>query len=381
MRILHTSDWHLGRILHEHSLLPDQEKFLEDLLAHLRESRYDALVIAGDIFDRSVPSEEAVELWNRFLEDFAAVCPDTSLLAIAGNHDSATRLALASRLIERAGIHIRGGADRLDDPVTLRDADGAVANVWMVPFLWSGSLIQDREDGRFALQTQEEALAEAVRRIRARIDPSELNLLVAHCFASGAQVSDSERNLVGMATQIDPALFQDFDYVALGHLHGPQALGPRMRYSGTPLPYSFSESAQAKAMAAVTLRKGHDPVVAAIPVKPLRPMKDLRGTLEELESDPRYAGLEDSYVRVTLTEPSGVGQPVVRLRLRFPFLLEFQEYLSPQTGPMDAPSERLEVDLLDEFKDFERRLRGEAGASEGLLAAFSELRGEMERAR
>ena len=381
MRILHTSDWHLGRILHEHSLLPDQGKFLEDLLAHLRESRYEALVIAGDIFDRSIPSEEAVELWNHFLEDFAAACPDTSLLAIAGNHDSATRLALASRLIERAGIHIRGVAERLEDPVTVRDVDGAIARVWMLPFLWSGSLYQDRVEGRFALQTQEEALAEAVRLIRTKLNPAELNLLVAHCFASGAQVSDSERTLVGTAAQIDPRLFQDFDYVALGHLHRPQALGPRMRYSGTPLPYSFSESTQVKAMAAVTLRKGFDPVVADIPVIPLRPMKDLRGTLHELETDPGYAGLGETYVRVSLTEPSPVGQPVVRLRLRFPFLLEFQEYLSPQPGPMDAPSERLELDLLDEFKDFERHLRGEAGAPEGLLAAFSDLRGEMERAR
>ncbi len=381
MRILHTSDWHLGRILHEHNLLPDQRKFLGDLLAHLRESRYEALVIAGDIFDRSIPSEEAVELWNSFLEDFAAACPDTALLAIAGNHDSATRLALASRLIERAGIHIRGGAERLDDPVTVRDADGAIARIWMLPFLWSGSLYQDRVEGRFALQTQEEALAEAVRLIRTKLNPAELNLLVAHCFASGAQASDSERNLVGMATQIDPRLFQDFDYVALGHLHRSQALGPRMRYSGTPLPYSFSEAAQAKAMAAVTLQKGLDPFVAAIPVNPLRPMKDLRGTMEELETDPRYAGLQDSYVRVTLTEPSPVGQPVLRLRLRFPLLLEFQEYVAPQADKIDTPDETLKTDLLDEFKDFERRLRGEDGASEGLLEAFTVLRGEMERAR
>ena len=381
MRILHTSDWHLGRILHEHNLLPDQQKFLKDLLAHLRESRYEALVIAGDIFDRSIPSEDAVDLWNHFLEDFASTCPDTALLAIAGNHDSATRLALASRLIERAGIHIRGGVERLEDPVTVRDADGAIARIWMVPFLWSGSLIQDREDGRFVLQTQEEALAEAVRRIRARINPGELNLLVAHCFANGAQVSDSERILVGTAAHIDPELFRDFDYVALGHLHRPQALGAKMRYSGTPLPYSFSEATHVKAMAAVTLRKGFNPVVAAIPVIPLRPMKDLRGTLQELETDPRYTGLDDSYVRVTLTEPSLVGQPVMRLRLRFPFLLEFQEYISPQPDRMEMPSETLKADVLDDFKDFEQRIRGEAGVSEGLLDAFITLRGEMERAR
>jgi len=381
MRILHTSDWHLGRILHEHSLLVDQERYLGDLLDHLRESRYDALVVAGDVFDRSIPSEEAVDLWNDFLEEFATACPETSLLAIAGNHDSATRLALASRIIERSGIHIRGGVDRIEDPVTVSDADGVVVRVWMLPFLWAGTLIQDREDGRWALQTQEEALAEAVRRIQAKVDPRELNVLLAHCFAKGGQATDSERTLVGPAVQVDPGLFRGFDYVALGHLHRAQALGPKIRYSGSPLPYSFSESGHAKAMMAVTLRKGIDPIVEAVPVTPLRPMKDLRASLEELLSDPRFAGLEDSYIRVTLTQPSGIGQPVARLRLRFPLLLEFLEYSSPQTGLEDALLQTRHEDLLDEFQAFERRLRGGSRVSEELLAAFTELRGGMESAR
>ncbi len=381
MRILHTSDWHLGRILHEYNLLPDQEKFLKDLLALIQESKYDALIIAGDIFDRSIPSEEAVDLWNRFLEDFAANCPDTSLLAIAGNHDSATRLAVASRLIERTGIHIRGGADRLEDPVSVRDVDGSIARIWMVPFIWSGCLTKDCEDGLFALQTQEDALAEAVRRIHARANPAELNLLVAHCFASGGQVSDSERTLVGTAAQIDAALFDDFDYVALGHLHRPQAMSATVRYSGSPLPYSFSESAQLKTMTAITLKKGSDPGIEAIRIIPLHPMKDLRGRLDELLNDPGYAGLEDTFIRATLTEPSGISQPVARLRLRFPLLLEFQEYVSPSHDAVEAFPDPQATDMLDEFKAFEQHLRGEAGGSENLLAAFVALRSELEQSR
>lgn len=381
MRILHTSDWHLGRILHEHSLLPDQEKYLDDLLAHLRETRYELLVVAGDVFDRGIPSEEAVALWNRFLEGFAELRPHTALAAIAGNHDSATRLAVGSRLMERANIHVRGGAERLEEPVTIRAADGTVARVWMVPFLWSGSLVRDDADGRYALQGQEEALAEAVRRIGTRMNRDELNVLVAHCFASGGLASDSERILVGTAAQVDPVLFRDFDYAALGHLHRPQALGPRARYAGSPLPYAFSECAHGKSMTAVTLAKGAEPAMAELPVVPLRPMKDLRGTMEELLDEPRYAGLEETYVRVTLTEASGASQPAVRLRLRFPLLLEFQEYAAPASDHEEACADSTAADILDEFKEFELRLRGGSGASDGLLAAFAELRGEMERTR
>jgi exonuclease SbcD len=154
-----------------------------------------------------------------------------------------------------------------------------------------------------------------------------------------------------------------------------------MRYSGTPLAYSFSEAAHVKTLSSVTLKKGDDPVVEEVPVVPLRPMKDLRGTMGELETDPRYSGLEDTYVRVTLTEPSGVGQPVARLRLRFPLLLEFQEFLSPLPGTEESHPEPRMADVLEEFKAFEHRLRGKAGASEALVAAFLELRGELERSR
>lgn len=375
MRILHTSDWHLGRVLHEHSLLRDQEMFLGELLERLRASRFEALVIAGDVFDRSIPSEDAVGLWNAFLEGFREACPGTALLVIAGNHDSATRVALASRLLEAGGIHIRGGGERVDEPVRLPGAD-----IWLVPFLWSGSLSIDGENGRVLLQTQREALEEAVARIRRHMDPERLNVLVAHCFATGGEVSDSERTLVGTAIQIETRTFEGFDYVALGHLHRPQGLGPRIRYSGTPLAYSFSEAGQSKSMAAITLVKGAEPQVELLPVSPLRPMVNLKGTLEELLEEERFAGLGEAYVRVTLTKPAGISQPVARLRSRFPLLLDFQEYCAPQsqsTAPIPAIQK---ADLGEEFRAFERRLRDD-DPSDALVAAFGELRAEMEQSR
>ncbi|WP_005034016.1 exonuclease SbcCD subunit D [Holophaga foetida] len=375
MRILHTSDWHLGRVLHEHSLLRDQESFLGSLLEHLRECPYEALVVAGDVFDRSIPSEEAVGLWNGFLEGFRAACPETALLVIAGNHDSAARVALASRLLEAGGIHIRGGGERVDEPVRLPGAD-----VWLVPFLWSGSLAVGGENGRVMIQTQREALAEAVARIRLRMDPQRINILVAHCFAVGGEVSDSERTLVGTAVQVETQLFEGFDYVALGHLHRPQGLGPRIRYSGTPLAYSFSEAGQAKSMAAITLTKGVDPELELVPVRPFRTMLNLKGSLEELMEDERFAGLGEAYVRVTLTGPAGITQPVARLRSRFPLLLDFQEYVAPQSQALAPLPALRKPDIGEEFQAFERRLRD--GDPPGpLVAAFSELRAELERTR
>lgn len=376
MRFLHTSDWHLGRTLHEHSLLEDQSRFLDDLLAHMDQAGYDALVIAGDVFDRSVPSEEAVALWNGFLERFAAACPGTALVAIAGNHDSGARLAGASRVIERAGVHLRGGAERLEEPVRLPGAD-----LWLIPFLWSGSLVREGEDGPLRLQSQEAALAEAVARIRARMDASRLNVLVAHCFAAGAEPSESERTLVGTAVQVGTELFAGFDYVALGHLHRPQALGPRVRYSGSPLAYSFSEAGQAKSLAAVTLAKDAAPAVDLVPITPLRPMVSVKGTLDELLADPRFSGLGEAYVRVVLTETASLGQPAARLRSRFPLLLELQEATSSVPLQPLAPLPALErPDLGTDFLAFQQRLRGEA-PPEALQAAFADLRRDLEKTR
>ncbi len=376
MRLLHTSDWHLGRTLHEHGLLEDQARFLDDLLATLDMERPDALVIAGDVFDRSVPSEDAVALWNGFVERFAVACPRTTLIAIAGNHDSGARLAGASRVIERAGVHLRGGPDRLDTPVRVGAAD-----VWLVPFLWAGSLVKEGEDGPLRLQSQEAALAEAVTRIRACMDSERINILVAHCFAAGAEPSESERTLVGTAVQVGTDLFEGFDYVALGHLHRPQALGPRVRYSGTPLAYSFGEAGQAKSLALVTLDKGSEPDIRLLPVTPLRPMVKLRGTLQELLEDPKHSGLGECYVCIELTESESLGQPFVRLKRRFPRLLEMtvaEAKMLPDAGPdLPAPAH---ADLEEDFVAFEQRLRKQAPA-EALLGAFRELRKTLERAR
>ena len=380
MNILHTSDWHLGRVLHEQNLAPDQSRFIDQCIAHLAAHPCDAMIIAGDVFDRSIPNEDAIGLWNDFLSRYADTCPDRPLVVIAGNHDSAARLSTASAIIERAGIHIRGGAERIAEPVAVIDAAGERADIWCLPFLFSGALSESGPEGERLLHSQAAVLAEAVARIRRAMSPDRINILVSHCFAAGGSVSDSERTLVGTAMQIDAQLFEGFDYVALGHLHRGQKLSEEIRYSGTPLAYSFSEAGQAKVMLSVELRKAGPPAVEEIAVVPLRVMRDLRGTLGDLLENPAYGEAEDAYVRVSLTEPAAGTSPVLRLRRRFPHLLEFRDHVFEDRGTgTDDPAIDLEdSDILDDFLAFEQRIRGEEGASEALVAAFRQLQESVE---
>jgi exonuclease SbcD len=384
-RILHTSDWHLGRVLHEHSLLDDQRHFLTQLTDLLRREPHDALVIAGDVFDRGVPPEEAVELLTSSLRDLRTACPALPIVIIAGNHDSASRLAYAAPLLEATGVHVRGGVERLEVPVVVGPV-GHEAELWPVPFLWPGALHAQHDGVDVRIGTQSAAFEEALRRIaERRVTSTRAQVLIAHCFASGGTVSESERTLVGTATQIDAGLFEGFDYVALGHLHRPQRVTSRAWYSGSPLPYSFSEVDDHKAVLSVDVTRGAEPVVRMQPIAPLRGMSVMRGTFDRLRSAPEYAAFEDHYVRIELETAEAVVQPVPVLRKRFPHLLEFR---MPRTGDdVDAQAAstrtvgtRQRTDLDADFHDFEQHLRGEAGAPVEVQSAFQALRARAEKA-
>ena len=384
MKLLHTSDWHLGRVLHEHSLLPDQARFLDDLMALLVRDPHDALLVAGDVFDRGVPPEGAVERFTLFLRDLRAACPKLPIVLIAGNHDSAARLAYGASLFALADVHIRAATEAIDEPVLLRGADGSRAELWAVPFLWPGSLSAHREGEPTPLGTQAAALEEAVRRVRVRRSSEEgvLQVLMAHCFAAGGEVSDSERTLVGLATQVSPGVLSGFDYVALGHLHRPQQVAERVWYSGSPLKYSFSEAGDAKAVLSVTLRPGELPRVTRVPIVPLREMAILRGSFRDLLENPTHLALADRYLRVELAETERVAQPVVLLRRRFPLLLDFRMPEAPVDDSAvgaQAAGPRDRADVEQDFLDFERRLRGDVALPDGMLDAFRALRARAEK--
>lgn len=376
MKILHTSDWHLGKVLHERSLLDDQRVMLGQLVQHLADDPHDLLLIAGDVFDRTVPPEEAVELLGGFFDDLRAACPGLPVVIIAGNHDSGARLAWGAGIFARQGIHLRGDDRAIEAPITV-EAGGVAVEVWAVPFLWTSSASADRDGNRPLAKTQSEALDRAVAAIRPRQTAGRRQILVAHCFASGGTVSESERNLVGQATQIDASLFEGFDYVALGHLHRPQSVGANAAYSGSPLKYSFSEATDTKVFLSVSLDAVGPMQVVKVPVRAPRPMSVLRGDYGDLLTDPKWLEFADHYVRIDLIEATASQQPAAILRQRFPHLLDFRMPIpASATSAMSrsTAAHRGHDDIDADFTEFEKALRGDDPLAEGVESAFAELR-------
>lgn len=382
MRILHTSDWHLGRVLFDHPLLEDQRRVLDQVVRRCAGGGFDAVLVSGDLFDRSLASEGAVQLWSGFLRDFRAACPALPLVVTAGNHDSAARIAYAADALALAGIHVRGGADGLERPVDLRGAGGARMQVWPVPFLWAGDLdAGDGEEGR-TVRTQAETLALALERIRPGQDPAAVQVLMAHCFARGGAPSDSERVLVGTATEVEPELFHGFHYVALGHLHRCQRLGERVWYSGSPLPYSFSEARDAKALLAVDLDLDGPPRVERLPLEAPRPLRRLAGTLAELLDDPRFQADTGCLVEITLPSAEAGANPFQLLKQRFPYLCCLgyaHEAGAVPGGAGPAGALRRDGDLRSDFRQFAADIGLEAGSLDGRAALVDRLVQDLAR--
>ncbi|MCF6524366.1 exonuclease SbcCD subunit D [Streptomyces sp. JJ36] len=319
MRLLHTSDWHLGRSFHRVSLLEAQRAFLRHLVATVEEHRVDAVLVAGDVYDRAVPPLAAVELFDEALHRLAALGVPTVM--ISGNHDSARRLGVGSGLLDRAGVHLRTDPAGCGTPVVLSDEHGDIA-CYGLPYL-EPALVQTELGAE--QRSHAAVLGAAMDRVRADLAgraPGTRSVVLAHAFVTGGEVSDSERDItVGGVASVPAAVFAGVDYAALGHLHGCQTLSPRVRYSGSPLAYSFSEAGHRKSCWLVDL--GADGGVSAervdCPVP--RPLARLRGPLEELLEKPEHAVHEDSWVEATLTDPSRPAEPMARLARRFPHIV------------------------------------------------------------
>lgn len=371
MRILHTSDWHLGKVLMERSLLPDQRHALRQITDLLQREPHDLLIVAGDVFDRSIPPEDAVTLLGQWLHEVREVAPRLPIVIIAGNHDSGARLAWSAGLLDGAGVHIRGEAAAIERPVPVTTREGEVAEVWAVPFLWPGDLAQEGEGPT----TQVTAFAHAMTGIRKRYTPGSVQILAAHCFTQGGRTSRSERTLIGQATLIDPGVFAGFDYVALGHLHRPQAVTRHAHYSGSLARYSFSEVEDVKGVLSVDVQAGREPTVAHVPLVPLREMRVLAGTLDDLLTSPVFEPFRDDYLSITLTQAVHAGQPMAMLRTRFPHLLQLGT-ADDAAAEQDRPARDRQGDRLDpevDFLDFQRHLRTSDVDAE-VVDAFRSLR-------
>lgn len=317
MRVLHISDLHLGKRLNEFSLLDDQAYILQAILDKVDALAPQAVVIAGDVYDKPLPPAEAVTLLDGFL--WALQQRRTEVLLIAGNHDSAERLAFGARLMAGSGVHIAPVYDGHVTPVTLTDAYGPV-HFYLLPFVKTAHVKRFYPDADIASTT--DALAVAIRAMN--MDETQRNVLLCHQFVTGAARTESEEISLGGADNVDAAVFDTIDYVALGHLHGPQSVGREtVRYCGTPLKYSLSEAGQEKSVTLVTLGEKGRVTVETLPLTPRRDLRALRGSYMELMDRRNYENTAtDDYVYVTLTDEEDIPDGAARLRTVYPHLVQ-----------------------------------------------------------
>ncbi|MGX2998476.1 exonuclease SbcCD subunit D [Streptomyces sp. JNUCC 64] len=358
MRLLHTSDWHLGRAFHRVNLLDAQARFLDHLVATVREHGVEAVVVSGDVYDRAVPPLAAVELYDDALHRLAAEGVPTVM--ISGNHDSARRLGVGAGLLDHAGVHLRTDPSAVGTPVLLRDAHGEVA-FYGLPYL-EPALVGDA----FGIPRprHESVLAAAMDRVRADLagrPATTRSVVLAHAFVTGGRPSDSERDItVGGVASVPLGVFDGVDYAALGHLHGCQTLGDRVRYSGSPLAYSFSEADHRKSMWLVDLDATGEVRAERIDCPVPRPLARLRGSLDELLADPGLTVHEDAWVEATLTDPVRPEDPMSRLAARFPHVLSLVFAPDRPAGDPDVSYARRLSGRTDQeiTEDFVAHVRG-----------------------
>ena len=317
MKLIHLSDLHLGKRVNEFSMLEDQAYILRQILAIIDQEMPDGVIIAGDVYDKSVPSAEAVQLFDDFLYWLAR--RQLQVFVISGNHDSPERVAFASRLIDHSGVHLSPVYDGTVAVVTLEDEYGPM-DVYLLPFLKPAHVRRFYPDEQ--IDTYTDAIRVAVAHIP--LDSSQRNVLVTHQFVTGATRSESEEISVGGSDNVDASVFDNFDYVALGHIHGPQNIGsPRIRYCGTPLKYSFSEANHEKSVTVVTLEQKGSLEVRTVPLKPLRDLRELRGSYLELTLKANYIDTNtDDYVHITLTDEEDIPDGIGKLRVIYPNLMK-----------------------------------------------------------
>jgi exonuclease SbcD len=340
MRLLHTSDWHLGRSLHGEPMLDHQRAFLRWLVDTAVERRVDAVLVAGDVYDRAVPPTDAVAVLDEALAGFAAAAVDVVLTS--GNHDSAIRLGFGRSLAAHAGVHLRTDLSALRDPIVLDDLA-----IYGIPYLLPDAVMTDLG----AQRSHASVLSAAVARVKADAAERAVEKIVvlAHAFVTGGAETESERDIrVGGIGDVPASVFAGLTYAALGHLHGAQQVAPNARYAGSPMPFSFSERNHRKSVALVDVADDGAVSVELLATPVTRPMAELRGHLDELlaaaEGPPA-----DAWLRVILTDPARPSAPMERLRERWPhtLVLDFQPDVEPVAAADDLAQLRQQHDPVE----------------------------------
>ena len=345
MKLLHTSDWHFGMTLGTGSYAEDQRFFLDRLYRLIREEKIEALLLSGDIYDSSVVSAEAIGLYN---EAMTKLCLElgVTVIAIAGNHDSAARLASCRELLKGAGLHITGKVERDPVPVLL---DGGKVAVYSIPFFTRDEITALLPEKKDQIRNTETAMLAYCDHIREQMDESRKNILLSHSLIVGSELSESDRSArVGFATAISKDVFQGFDYVALGHIHKPQAIENHIRYSGSPLKYSFgAEESQEKGVVVVDTDTME---IRFVPIALKRERRSVTGTFEELLA---REDIRDDYLRLYVTDQYAGLELVGQLREKFPHLLEVYGKSLTEEGELSV----LTVEELEEMKEEDIMIR------------------------
>lgn len=321
MKFFHISDLHLGKRVNEFSMIDNQSDILQKIVMLAKENKPDAVLIAGDVYDKSMPTIEAVQLLDRFLVWLNNL--DVAVFMISGNHDSAERIAFGADLLKNSNVHIVQSYNGKINPVTLKDEFGDI-NIWMMPYL-KPSLVKSYFAEK-KIDTYTAAVSAALSNIE--LNPSMRNVLVAHQFMTGAEISEgSEEIAVGGSENIDGALFNTFDYVALGHIHRPQIVGREtMRYCGTPLKYSFSEINQQKSVTIVEMGGKGEVSISELPLIPYHEMLEVRGTYDEIMNRTFYRAIdtEKDYIHIILTDEHDEPDALVKLRNIYKNIISFR---------------------------------------------------------
>lgn len=319
MKIIHLADLHIGKRVNEFSMIDDQKYILNQILEIIDKEKPDAVIIAGDVYDKQVPSIEAVELLDSFISDISK--RKTTTFIISGNHDSAERLAFGSSLMAMGKIYISPVYNGKISKYTLKDDFGS-ANFYLLPF------VKPSHVKRFFPDEKIESYTDAIKVVidNLKLDTSEINILIAHQFVTGASRTESEEISVGGLDNVEASVFEDFDYVALGHIHRPQKIGTeRICYCGTPLKYSFSEVNDTKSVSIIEINSKEDFNLRMIPLIPKRDMRKIRGTYEELTTKNSYENTNtDDYIHVTLTDEFNVADAIQKLRVIYKNIMKLE---------------------------------------------------------
>lgn len=344
MKFIHLADLHIGKRVHGFSLIDEQKYIFKQILAAVKAENIDAVLIAGDVYDKPNPSAEAISLFDDFLTELAELKPE--IFVISGNHDSAERIAFGSNLLNLCGVHMSPVFDGTIKPVTLHDDYGAL-NIYMLPY------IKPAQVKRIFPEAVIESYNDAVKTVieTLRIDRTHRNILLAHQFVTGAQTAGSEELIIGGLDNISADIFDDFDYVALGHIHSAQSVKKEnVRYAGTPLKYSFAEATHEKAITIVELKEKGELNLKFLPLKPQHDLRKLKGNCQTLLA----GAFSSDYLYITLTDEEEIPDVVNQLRTVYPNLMRL-DYDNTRTRAMyniecaAAVEEKNELELFDEL--------------------------------